>query len=142
MKLFLRLVFTLLPIGLLTISSCQQEPVIITNVDLTENIVGSHVGNYVVNYEASPQNNQSNQITINISKVSNTSIRVDAQGGDSFECTISGSATSLSLSNLSNTTGVFDYGTYLEGAYANGRVYYKITGNRYGGPFIAEFTAI
>ena len=139
---FLRLLFVVFSTSLLIFSSCQEQPTITTDTDLTINIIGGHVGNYVVNYEASPQNNTSSQISISVTRVTNTTIRIDAQGGDSFECSVSGSTTALTLSNITNTKGAFVYGTKLEGAYANSRIYFKITGDRYGGPFVAEFTAI
>ena len=121
---------------------CQPPPTISFDPDLTGTIIGPYSGNYVVNYETDPQKNFSSQINLVISAVDKTTIRIDAQGGDSFECTISGSLNSLVLKDIKNTKGVYSLADHLDGAFINGRLYYKVTGTSNGGAFYAEFTVI
>ena len=143
MKNVLKFVLPVGFIGLLFVfSSCQQPPQVNLNPDLTLEVIGAYSGNYVVNYEADPQNDFSSQINLNVNRVDNKIIRVDAQGGDSFECSVNGSLKNLTLSNITNKTGVYKLADKLEGAYINGRLYYKVTGVSNGGDFSAEFTAI
>ena len=143
MKTFKR-VFTFLFLATLipVFTGCQTPPTVITDPDITGEISGPYSGNYVVNYASNPQDNYSSQINLQVSKVDKKIIRVDAQGGDSFECSISGTSNSLVLSNITNTTGVYNYADDIEGAYINGRLYYKVTGTVNGGSFYAEFTVI
>lgn len=122
--------------------SCEQPPTVTTNPDLTTEIVGSYTGNYVVQYEADPSNDFSSQITLVVSRVDKKLIRIDAQGGDAFECSISGSANTLTLSNIQNTSGVYNLATDIEGFYRSGTLYYKVTGISNGGDFNAEFTVL
>ena len=125
-----------------TFMGCQPPPTVVTDPDLTGEISGPYGGNYVVNFEANPQGNYSSQINLQVSKIDKKIIRVDAQGGDSFQCSITGSSNSLVLSNITNTTGVYNNADDIEGAYINGRLYYKVTGTVNGGAFYAEFTVI
>ena len=122
--------------------ACEPPPTVTINPDLTTSIVGIYQGNYVVNYEANPQNNFSSQINLVVGRIDKKIIRVDAQGGDSFECSIDGIVSNLTLTNMTNTTGVYTLGTEMEGAFINGRLYYKVTGVSNGEPFSAEFTAL
>lgn len=131
-------------LGTLLIPStgCQRPPTITVDPDLTGNIVGAYDGNYVVNYATHPQDNFSSQINLAVSKLDKKLIRVDAQGGDSFECSISGTSKNLKLSNIHNTKGIYTLATSIEGVYVNGRLYYKVTGTSNGGAFYAEFTVL
>jgi len=143
MKRFFRIVFfAAMVITIPMTMSCEQPPTIVLDPDLTGQIIGPYQGNYVVNYEASPQDNFSSQISLVVSRIDKKIIRIDAQGGDSFECTISGIENSLELSNMTNTTGVYALTNELEGSFISGRLYYKVKGTANGGPFSAEFTAI
>lgn len=134
----------ILMLGLIapTFMSCEQPPTINPNPDLTTNIIGGYTGNYVVNYEADPSNNYSSQINLVITRVDENTIKVDAQGGDSFECTLSGGVSSLTLSNITETTGSYTVADDIEGYYVSGTLYYKVTGVANGGNFYAEFTVI
>jgi hypothetical protein len=123
-------------------TGCQRPPTITVDPDLTGNIVGPYAGNYVVNYTSHPQDNFSSQINLVISRVDKTIIRVDAQGGDSFQCSISGTSNNLKLSNITNTKGIYTLADDIEGVYISGRLYYKVTGTSNGGAFYAEFTVI
>ena len=134
--------FLMLGLVLPTFTSCEQPPVVNPDPDLTANIVGNYNGNYVVNYEANPSDNFSSQITLLITREDTKKIKVDAQGGDSFECSLSGTPNNLSLSNITNTTGAYSPATDIEGYYVNGTLYYKVTGIVNGGNFYAEFTVI
>ena len=134
--------FLMLGMVLPTFTNCEQQPTINPNPDLTTNIVGSYGGNYVVNYEADPSNNYSSQITLVVTRIDNDQIKVDAQGGDSFECSISGSTSSLTLSGITNTTGTYTAADDIEGYYLNGTLYFKVTGIANGGNFYAEFSVI
>jgi len=140
----LKILFMVLVIGgsLSSFMGCQPPPTITLDPDLTGTIVGPYTGNYVVNYATEPQKNFSSQINLVISAVNKTTIRIDAQGGDSFECTIAGSLNSLVLKDIKNTKGVYSLADHLEGAFINGRLYYKVTGTSNGGAFYAEFTVI
>lgn len=143
MKNVLRIVLPLSFIGMvLAFVGCQQPPTVNLNPDLTVDIVGPYSGNYVVNYEADPQNDFSSQINLVVSRIDNKIIRVDAQGGDSFECSIEGSLQNLTLSKITNKKGVYAIADELEGAFISGRLYYKVTGISNGGDFSAEFTAL
>ena len=141
-SIFRVLMFTVLVAWVPTIISCEKPPTVVLNPDLTGQIIGPYQGNYVVNYEASPQDNFSSQITLVVSRIDKKLIRIDAQGGDSFECSISGTEKSLKLTNMTNAKGVYALTNELEGAFINGRLYYKVKGTANGGPFSAEFTAI
>ena len=125
-----------------TFIGCQTQPTVTTNPDITGNILGGFTGNYVANYEMDPTRNYSSQINLVVSKIDVKKIRIDAQGGDSFECTISGSSTNLKLTNITNTSGVYKSATDIEGYYISGSLYYKVTGIVDGGNFYAEFTVI
>ena len=134
--------FLMLGLAMPSFMSCQPPPTIVTNPDITGNIVGPYTGNYVVNYESDPDNNTSSQINLVVSRIDKKIIRVDAQGGDSFECSVSGTTNSLTLSNITNTSGVYNFASDIEGYYINGTLYYKVTGVVNGGNFYAEFTVI
>lgn len=123
-------------------SSCEKPPSVVLNPNLTTEVIGQYQGNYIVNYEANPQDDISSQISLVVTDVDNTTIRVDAQGGDSFECKVSGSINNLTLSGIKNATGVYTLANDISGNYFNGRLYYKVTGTSNGGAFSAEFTAI
>ena len=125
-----------------TFMGCQPPPTVVTDPDLTGEISGPYSGNYVVNFAASPKDNFSSQINLQVSKIDKKIIRVDAQGGDSFQCSIKGSSNSLVLSNITNTTGIYKSADDIEGAFINGRLYFKVTGTANGGAFYAEFTVI
>lgn len=129
-------------IALPTFMACEQPPTVVLDPDLTTAILGGYSGNYVVNYSADPDNNTSSQITLTVSRVDNTHIKIDAQGGDSFECTISGTTTALSFSNITDQTGVYTNADDIEGFFRSGTLYYKVTGIINGGDFYAEFTVI
>ena len=131
-----------LGIILLPSTGCQPPPTITVDPDLTGNIVGPYDGNYVVNYTSHPQDNFSSQINLVVSRIDKTIIRVDAQGGDSFECSISGTSNNLQLSNITNMKGIYTLASDIEGVYISGRLYYKVTGTSNGGAFYAEFTVI
>lgn len=121
---------------------CQKPPTVVLDPDLTGQIIGPYQGNYVVNYEANPSDNFSSQINLVVSRIDKKLIKIDAQGGDSFECTISGTEKALSLSNMTNKKGVYALADELDGSFINGRLYYKVKGTINGGSFSAEFTAI
>ncbi|MFT4752745.1 MAG: hypothetical protein ACI9GM_000372 [Salibacteraceae bacterium] len=134
--------FLILGLAAPTFMSCEQPPTVTANPDITGNIAGSYNGNYIVNYENDPANNFSSQIILTVSRVDKKQIRIDAQGGDSFECTLSGTSSNSALTNIINTSGVYQLATDLEGYYINGTLYYKVTGVSNGGNFSAEFTVI
>jgi hypothetical protein len=124
-------------------SSCQEQPTIILNPDLTTEVTGVYEGNYEVNYATRPQDNFVAQVEMIVSRVDNKVIAIDAQGGDSFECSINGSTSFLTFSNLQNQKGAFSIATKIEGQYNNGRLYYKLTGQTQdGGDFYAEFSVL
>ncbi len=77
-----------------------------------------------------------------VSRIDKKLIRVDAQGGDSFECSISGTSNNLTLSNIHNAKGLYTLADDIEGVYISGRLYYKVTGTSNGGAFYAEFTVL
>ncbi len=135
-------IFLFVAMAILAGSGCEPPPTITINPDLTTSIVGGYSGNYVVNYDADPQDNFSSQINLVVTPIDKTLIRVDAQGGDSFECTVSGSVNTLTLSNIQNPKGVYSLADDLEGFFVNGRLYYKVIGTSNGGAFYAEFTVI
>jgi hypothetical protein len=134
--------FFFLGMAILATNGCEPPPTITVDPDLTTSIVGGYSGNYVVNYDADPQNNFSSQINLVVSRVDKTIIRIDAQGGDSFECTLTGTVNTLTLSNIQNAKGVYSLADDLEGYFVNGSLYYKVTGTSNGGAFYAEFTVI
>jgi hypothetical protein len=134
--------FILLGLVTPTFMSCEPPPTVVSDPDITGLVVGPYTGNYVVNYEADPTNNFSSQITLVVTRVDKKIIKVDAQGGDSFECTLSGTNSSSSLSNINNTSGVYDSASDIEGYFINGTLYYKVTGIVNGGNFFAEFSVI
>ncbi|UTW64787.1 hypothetical protein KFE94_08805 [bacterium SCSIO 12643] len=140
----IKLLGVVLFLGALLIPStgCQPPPTITVDPDLTGNIVGPYDGNYVVNYATHPQDNFSSQINLVVSRIDKKLIRVDAQGGDSFECSISGTSNNLTLSNIHNAKGLYTLADDIEGVYINGRLYYKVTGTSNGGAFYAEFTVL
>jgi hypothetical protein len=141
-KTFKWLTFSIL-IGLTaSFASCETPPTVTTNPDLTGSIVGPYTGNYIVQYEADPSNDFSSQITLVVSRVDKKIIRIDAQGGDAFDCYISGTENTLTLSSIHNTSGVYDLATEIEGFYRSGTLYYKVTGISNGGNFNAEFTVL
>lgn len=146
MKTFQKFIFFsvlgVLSAVLLTFMSCQKPQPVVLNPDLTSEIVGPYSGNYVVNYETHPEDNYSSQVTLVVTRVDKTVVKIDTQGGDSFECNISGTDKNLTLKNILNPTGIFVNANNLEGAYYNERLYYKVTGTSNGGSFTAEFTAI
>jgi len=143
MNKILRIVFFAAMVVVIPMTmSCEKPPTVVLNPDLTGQVIGPYQGNYVVNYEANPQDNYSSQINLVVSRIDKKMIRIDAQGGDSFECSISGAEKALTLSNMTNKKGVYALTTELEGSFINGRLYYKVKGTIKGGPFSAEFTAI
>jgi hypothetical protein len=143
MKRIFNILILAVIVGLIpTTMSCEKPPTVVLDPDLTGQIIGAYEGNYVVNYEANPQDNFSSQINLVVSRIDKKLIRIDAQGGDSFECTLSGIEKSLTLSNMTNKKGVYASADNLEGSFINNRLYYKVTGTLNGGPFSAEFTAI
>ncbi len=134
--------FLILGLILPTFSSCEQPPTVNPNPDLTTNIVGGYTGNYVVNFEADPANNYSSQINLVVTRVDKTIIKIDAQGGDSFQCTLSGTPNNSQLSNITHTTGAYSVANDIEGYFSSGTLYYKVTGVANGGNFYAEFTVL
>ncbi|MGB0806060.1 MAG: hypothetical protein ACPGRC_05170 [Salibacteraceae bacterium] len=134
--------FILLGLVTPTFMSCQPQPTVTTNPDLTTDVVGEYQGNYVVKYEANPSDDFSSQITLVVSRVDKTVIRLDAQGGDAFQCYVTGTASSLTLSGIHETSGVYNLATDIEGFYRSGTLYYKVTGISNGGNFEAEFTVL
>jgi hypothetical protein len=143
MKRYLKiLVFALFGMVLTTFTSCQQQPTITVDPDLTGEISGSYSGNYVVNFDETPQDNFSSQVSLVVSREDKTIIHITAQGGDSFDCSIAGVSSALTLSNITNGKGVYEFADDIEGFYNNGRLYYKVTGTINGGAFYAEFTVI
>lgn len=126
----------------LTFMSCEQPPTVVLDPDLTSGWMGNYAGNYVVNYEADPSSNYSSQIQLVVTKVDKTIIRIDAQGGDSFECTISGSTGSVTFSNITSQKGAYANADEIEGYYSSGLLYYKVSGTINNGNFYAEFTVL
>ncbi|HBH06394.1 MAG TPA: hypothetical protein DDX92_07310 [Flavobacteriales bacterium] len=134
-------------ISFLTIG-CREDERIIQDTDLTDFIEGSYSGVYTLNYENDPSQNFTGQFIILVEKVDNTHVRIDAQGGDTFECELSGnSRSSLTLLNMANTTGVYTAGETLEGNFTqfqNGskQLEYTINGTFNGGTFAASFATL
>lgn len=143
MKVF-KWVTLFLILGLVTptFMSCEPPPTVTTNPDLTTNVVGPYEGNYVVKYEADPSQDFSSQINLTVSRIDKTIIRVDAQGGDAFQCYVEGSANTLTLKSIHETSGIYDLANDITGFYRNGTLYYKVTGISNGGNFEAEFTVL
>lgn len=139
-------------IGILLISlfaySCREQERVIQDQDLTDYIEGNYNGVYTVNFENDPSQNVTRQYEIRIEKIDNTHVRVDAQGGDTFECELSGSSrSSLTLFNMSNTTGIFTNGETLEGDFTqfqNGfkQLNFTVDGTFNGGTFTANFATL
>lgn len=126
-----------------TFTGCQEPQTIVLNPDLTTEITGVYEGNYEVNYATRPEDNYVAQVEMVVSKIDKKIIKIDAQGGDSFECTIEGSPSTLLFSNLQNQKGAFSIATEIEGNYVSGRLYYKLTGKTAdGGDFYAQFSVL
>lgn len=138
-RLFLLIGIT---IPFLTFMSCQEQPVVVLDPDLTTGWMGNYAGNYVVNYEADPSNNFSSQIQLSVTKVDKKIIKIDAQGGDSFECTLTGTSSNVTFSNITNQKGVYANADVIEGFYRSGLLYYKVSGTINNGNFYAEFTVL
>lgn len=141
-KLLKIAIFAFYGVALASITSCQPQPTITVDPDITGEISGPFSGNYVVNYADDPSKNFSSQINLVVSGLDKKLIHIIAQGGDSFDCTIAGTSSNLSLSNIANGKGVYQYADEIEGFYISGRLYYKVTGTINGGAFYAEFTVI
>tara|TARA_R110002050_G_scaffold149463_1_gene276043 strand:- start:86114 stop:86545 length:432 start_codon:yes stop_codon:yes gene_type:complete len=141
-KLLTFAIFAFFGVAIATFSGCQQPPTITVDPDITGEIAGPFSGNYVVNYADNPGDNFSSQINLVVSGLDKKLIHVATQGGDSFDCTISGSSSSMVLSDIKNGKGVYQYADTIDGFYNNGRLYYKVTGTINGGAFYAEFTVI
>ena len=137
---FLLLIGVTVP--MLTFFACQQQPTVVLDPDLTSDWMGTYAGNYVVNFEADPSSNYSSQIQLVVTKVDKTIIRIDAQGGDSFECTLSGTTGVVTFSNITNQKGAYANADEIEGYYRSGLLYYKVSGTVNNGNFYAEFTVL
>ncbi len=138
-----KLNYILAMIFLLALAACTQPTRIIPDTDLTYEITGTYQGNYIVNFESDSAKDISSQIELKVERIDNDHIRVLAEGGDSFECTVTGSSSSkVDLNDMTATTGAYVHGEHLEGNYYDNRLYYKITGTYNGGAFKAEFTSL
>lgn len=120
----------------------QQETIQTTNSDITGDIVGPHSGNYNLIFAVSLKKNYSNQISLLVSRINSKTIEINTQGGDSFECVITGSSTSNVFSDLQNPLGIYSFATDIEGYFVNGALYFKVSGIQNGEFIYAEFTVI
>lgn len=124
-------------------SGCQEPEAIVLNPDLTTDITGVYEGNYEVNYSDDPDRNYVAQTEMVVSRIEKKIIKIDAQGGDSFECSIAGTPSALTFSNLREQKGSFSVATEIEGNFIGGRLYYKLTGKTAdGGDFYAQFSVL
>src|SRR5690606_10197143 len=94
--------FSILSAFLALVSACddrtQNQNQI--NPDITRLIVGDFEGLMNVRNTANPSENTSQLLDVSITKINDRSIRVNASGGDVFECTIRGAANNPTIENV------------------------------------------
>lgn len=136
LKLF-SILFALLSL----VSACEDRTQTLNQVnpDITRLITGNFEGLMNVRNSANPSENSSQLLDVSITKISDRSIRVNASGGDVFECTIRGAANNPTIENVSQANGQFAGFSSITGSFTETNAKFTVTKPVQGGTITFEF---
>ncbi len=99
----------------LTFACTSDEQVATNEPDLASGLQGDYIGILEVRYSAFPDRNSSESLTTTVFYETESTVRVDNQGGDTFVSTLSGSSTTPNFDEVLETTGIYDAGSIVVG---------------------------
>lgn len=133
--------FSILFAFLVLVSACDDRTQTMNQVnpDITRLIVGNFEGLMNVRNTANPSENTSQLLDVNITKISDRSIRVNASGGDVFECTIRGAANNPTIENVTQASGQFAGYSSITGSFTETNAKFTVTKSVQGGTKTFDF---
>lgn len=133
--------FSILLALLSLVSACEDRTQTLNQVnpDITRLITGNFEGLMNVRNSANPSENSSQLLDVSITKISDRSIRVNASGGDVFECTIRGAANNPTIENVSQANGQFAGFSSITGSFTETNAKFTVTKPVQGGTITFEF---
>jgi hypothetical protein len=133
--------FSILLALLSLVSACEDRTQTLNQVnpDITRLITGNFEGLMNVRNSANPSENSSQLLDVSITKISDRSIRVNASGGDVFECTIRGAANNPTIENVSQANGQFAGFSSITGSFTETNAKFTVTKPVQGGTKTFEF---
>jgi hypothetical protein len=126
---------------LVLVSACddRRQTMQETNPDITRLITGNFEGLMNVRNTANPSENSSQLLDVSITKISDRSIRVNASGGDIFECTIRGAANNPTIEKVTQASGQFAGYSSITGSFTETKAKFTVTKPVQGGSKTFDF---